>query len=531
MTSSILRMRERDRLRKQLQRMLARADDEAFLRMIWAADAIQSSESGSARERAGWRWFIRTPPQLVAHWRERPFLFKWRLETLANELFSVSKKNPKAGRSGKQFNCRSFAALLAVMDQLHRLEDAEDGFVLQRVPVLTQLHRLGQRQFPWQRNKLHPLPIYRTSFLYGFPEAETKFYARYGLTLADFELFAIGLYALLKDNQAVRLPVTLQQLGFDAQKSETALRLLALTPAAANLKARQFQRAATHIAYTGSVLRQTPLIRFPKVILAPLPELIIDRITDGIYYDIVEKGDVTHKIGKRFEAYCIELLTDYVPKLTISGEFTYGKQQHSPDILVGEHGQINVAIECKAKREPIAAKLGEETTALADAGIEELAKGIFQLWRFFSHVRRGRAVPKYPVDADAVGVLLMLDTWTEVSDGQRAAVQKRARVLATEKESEIIDEDCRPIAFCNIHGFENVVRRATEQDFVRTLRLASTPSYQGWPLEEIFKKLDDAVEIDKEDPFFDRMKEVVPWIRKLDTFPQIRMNNPNGVGS
>ncbi|SHO67068.1 hypothetical protein SAMN02745172_03731 [Pseudoxanthobacter soli DSM 19599] len=515
LADSVLKRRRLESRRRQLDEFLSRVhDDEAFLRMLWAMDAI---EDGDDRSQAGWSWFYRPPQELLEILNVRgKFFHKWLIETLANELIVVNKARNIPGRPSKIVDCHRLEAAVQAVNLLHKLEDAEDGLTLRRVSVFTQMHRMAQRQFPWQRGKVTRRAFYRSSFLYTFPEAQEQFQERYGISICDFSLVAFSLYALFEEYSGVKLPFDVSKIGIDRAAGERALQLLTVSLPEAQAAVRKFKAISTHTSYTASVFRSSPIVRFPKVLVAPVPDLIIERITEGLYYDIITKADgatardISAKLGKVFEKYCYDILIGYLSEFDIIKEFQYNGR-HSPDLMMLQKGKIAVAIECKAKKEPIVAKFGEEKEALHSPGIDDLAKGIFQIWRFLSHVRRGIARCAHGVEKSVIGLLLTLDTWLEASDGQRAEVRRRAGELA-DLEGNIIGEDRCPIALCHVRDLEALLACASDQDVLRTLAVASTPERQGWTLEGIYHELTDAAVISKPDPFADRLNDVAPWI-------------------
>ena len=79
---------------------------------------------------------------------------------------------------------------------------------------------------------------------------------------------------------------------------------------------------------------------------------------------------------------------------------------------------------------------------------------IFQMWRFFSHVRR--QMVNFVIAEDAPAVVLTLDAWTLMSSDLRNAVIAEARRMVAEKEPEIIKEDQRPPVFCPLHELDHL---------------------------------------------------------------------------
>src|SRR3954464_9535869 len=76
----------------QLLKMFARANDAAFLQMIWAVDALQSDREAVAKP-----YFSTYPPQAAAKSSlQSPFgIHRWELETLITQLFLVPKELPR----------------------------------------------------------------------------------------------------------------------------------------------------------------------------------------------------------------------------------------------------------------------------------------------------------------------------------------------------------------------------------------------------------------------------------------------------
>ena len=93
-------------------------------------------------------------------------------------------------------------------------------------------------------------------------------------------------------------------------------------------------------------------------------------------------------------------------------------------------------------------------------GSGQLAKGIFQLWRYFSHARRGFVMP-HVVDPDAHGIVLTLDDWVLIPQGIEDNIVESAKKLA-DNEGEIIEQDRRKIAFSSVADFERLLTISDE---------------------------------------------------------------------
>jgi hypothetical protein len=138
---SILR---RDRARKRLRDALAIAPDEPFLQMVWAINALHAGRPDLAAR------LIEFPPEAVQqNVGDQLAIHAWELETLVNQLI-LTEKTP--GR--RYYPCRTFSTASEFTNYLRNAEDAEYAADGDPEQILNEVHRIGQRQFPWQRQ--HP---------------------------------------------------------------------------------------------------------------------------------------------------------------------------------------------------------------------------------------------------------------------------------------------------------------------------------------------------------------------------------------
>src|SRR5207248_10059846 len=107
----------------QLLKMFARANDAAFLQMIWAVDALQSGRETVARA-----YFSAYPPEAVAESsvKSRLGIHPWELETLIVQLFLAPKKLPRE-QGNLVLDCSKFEAIRQTINRLRALEDVESA--------------------------------------------------------------------------------------------------------------------------------------------------------------------------------------------------------------------------------------------------------------------------------------------------------------------------------------------------------------------------------------------------------------------
>jgi hypothetical protein len=242
-------------------------------------------------------------------------------------------------------------------------------------------------------------------------------------------------------------------------------------------------------------LRRFPIINVDSVrdvSLAPLPELIIRRVTSGVSLDFFgAPSDVSEEIGQRFETYSCSLLARILPNCNIIPEFSYGTKKltkRSPDILVERDEKIQMVVECKSTGMTYDAKFSEDPAVTEKYKIEDIGKGIFQIWRFFSHIRRGIAL-NHECHPDGFGVLLTLEDWFTMSRQPIAKMFENAHKRCENAAEEILDCDKRPIALAWIEHFEYLQRACNEAQFFEVMRAAHSKKYRLWHLPGLVEEL------------------------------------------
>jgi hypothetical protein len=504
--------RRRDLARKRLAQALGKIDrTEDFLRMIWAIDKIGEGN------KVGLGWFT-TRPKLVVEWANEPHhIHKWTLESLVNAYLRSKPLRRREHRAWRTLDTKHLGSPFQLLSQISELENAHDGLSLHRVDISDELRRIAQRQFHWQRGKLNKAAFFKAGYLYTFPEAADYFHDKHGVSIHDFCYSGFALAAMLRNHAGVVSRPTVKDLPIDPATLAKCIGMYARPEAILRQQAETMAQVTTHAAYQSSVLRLWPCVLFEEqgVIVAPITDLVIERFTNGLYYDLVDNsGQLRALIGKRFESLCRLLLEAFLPDLNVILEFKYGpakRRLDSPDLFLVDGGETVAIIECKGKKAPISVKLGDEVDPLRDPAFAELAKGAFQIWRFVSHVRRGLVeTPGGKLAKDVPGLVLLMDTWLEMSGNQMQDVLARARQTCAQNEPEILSEDQIPVAFCNVDEFENVLRSTTTAGFLRTIKEASAPERGGWLLSSL--KDDIAVESqDKGDPFESHLEQVIKW--------------------
>ena len=497
----------------ELTAALQRADPEAFVANLWAANALQSGRSSHAMP-----YLRRVPTDAAIDGILGPHaIYPWELETLANEMFAAPRQ-----KFTSLIDFGDWPALAWLANLLRNIEGAEYRDRRSELDMFRELGRIGARQFEWQRGFTTTAEFYRSVVMYGQGECARFLSERHGVTAADMTFVGYGLMAATLQEPLIRPRADLAILG-ELGVSRTAIaRVMDRIAAPIDLvraEAAELRRLGAGTAYAPSILR-----RYPSVLMGagrrrlrtPLPQLLVARVTSGLFYDVVEGGGpVRGEYGANFETYTHRLLGAMVPDLDLRREWEYragGSTSRTPDLVsLDAQGAVDLVIECKAARMSVTARFGEDPSG--ERGYDEMAKGVTQLWRFFSHCRLG--LTGRVATPAAKGLLVCLDDWFLARSRMAEDVIARAHRRADVIDGGIPVEDRRPVGFASINEIEMASRRATRGTFMRAVDVASSPERRGWMFQFLHDELVPKGIERRPYPFDDELEELLPWWRLL----------------
>jgi hypothetical protein len=511
MATAAERVEQLPGLKGRLSVNLSAADDEAFLRMLWTLNALQTGRAKEAN-----RFLNSYPPEAATEGILGPHaIYPWELETLANELFTTAKAPYRT------FDCRDWNVIGNLVNQLRSVENAEYGARRGEVNILVEMGRIGARQFPWQRGYVGIPSLYRNAYIYGQGECAAYLEQAADLTSSNMTLVGFSLLAVLYPEPAIRPAVDMELIhewGISPDTLHRTLDRIARPIAVLRREVSLIRDVEMPMAYKPSILRQFPCLRVGhrgRTLISPLPDLIMDRVTNGLFYDVIGGGGrVREEIGRRFEEYSLALLKEMLRGVQFVPEANYRTRLGpvaTPDILMrGDDDAVQLAIECKASRMSVTARFGD--AAAADRGYEEIAKGVVQLWRFFTHCRQQVAPDRLAPDAQ--GMILTMDEWFAGRSMVIPQIIARANELADAGAHRIPVEDRRSVAFCTISELEAVLLTATAASLQETVRIGSGDRV-GW----IFSILHGEAQADKtapkDYPFQEALGNLLPWHARL----------------
>ncbi len=147
--------------------------------------------------------------------------------------------------------------------------------------------------------------------------------------------------------------------------------------------------------------------------ISPIPILLVERITEGIYWDIVDdRSDQTFQVafGLAFQEYVGQLLQEYCDSYVIfpEQEYTIGKNRlDSCDWIIIE-GDAAILIECKTTRFSKRTKITGQPELFSSEMNRNFVKGLSQLIKTMKAIEDGY-LPSLPKVKHYYGLVIVSD--------------------------------------------------------------------------------------------------------------------------
>lgn len=443
-------------------------------------------------------------------------IYEWELETLVNECIRLPRRGAPYVQLHRKNDPRNYAAFRNAAGILRELENSEYGN--SQYPVLKEMQRIAARQFEWQSGWHNRILLYRAAKLFTHPLLEARIQLRTGfsaneLTYAGFAFWAINQSHLLVDQS-----INLNEAFLSDDMRDAAVTVFSMSMDQAVDEARVLRSKWPLIAYRPSILRRHPIIRLqsdPSKLVCPLPELIFNRVTQGLYFDVVsDEGAIRDALGESFENYVADLLNIGGAKFDREFEFKLKKNLHrSPDFMIKTGDAIRVLLECKCSKLTFGAAY--EDNPEQHQGYRDLAKGVFQIWRHVSRIRLGSVAGR--LANDVVGSVLTLDDWLVGSRPALLHVLNQAKRMCVESKEQISTRDQIPVIFTRCRDLElRVFSTAANESLADSFVLAASKDrYVVGPLSSLCDRFEGGVSNEL-------LSSVLPWWNSLGQLSEAR---------
>lgn len=496
--------------KRALRATLAALPEVRFLNSIWAARGVQSDYSEKAVK------FLKQIPQeaIDAGIPSKHAIYPWELELLVNERLAL-----EFSVLFQFLTPEIWPQITALVNLVRNIENDESVIYHKAEDIIDHLFSIGGRQFDWQQGFLTKQEIFRSVYVYGQAECADYFEAENGVDINAFTSTCFGFFAMFMSHPQARADVDLSQIDVTPTQRDRVLRIVSQHLRDAKASARTLRDANGEMAYQPSILRTRPIIAVSAAcsqLVCPLPDLLMNRMTFGLFYDVIGGGGpVRQGIGRRFEEYTALNLSHFIPQMTIETEFPYKTKNGdvmSPDILISsQDGELQALLECKASRLPLKARY-----ALFDVnerGYRDMVKGVKQIWRFMADLRTGRV--QRNVSGNIVGALVTLDSWFVAAPQRQESIIQTAKDEITSQPG-LSEDDMIPISFVYMPEFERTLAYGDHDLILKTLRSTAQKAKRGYSFDIAPEKEDLEGKEYQKFPFDDKLSKLLPWWGKFN---------------
>lgn len=497
--------------KRKLTKQLGMTFSRDLLALVWSADRLRNGHYDTAKR------YLSFPNEIVESIQGGQInIFPWTLETLINESLTKPSANTASRRTLNTGVWPSFVTLYSLVQKIENsesLDDISEGGILDAMP------RIGWRQFGWQIGYRSAQRFFRAWLLYNFTEANDYFSNTFNISVERFCYVGFAVSAHLEQFPAIRTDCSLEEIGISEREMTAFFGLVCTHASSARETAMAIRSGPGQIAYKPSVLRKTPLISVGhnRIVEAfcPLPALLALRFTDGIFYDLIDDDNLRRIIGTRFENYVTEVTRHYIePNFEFLPEETYGPRGRSratPDLRFrSAAGSLQLIIECKSRRIPFKVLASSKPFDEHQEIYSEIIKGVIQLWRYASDVRCGVTDDGEQLSPDAVGVVLMLEPWLQMSGTTIKSIIDAA-IEECSEQTDILNADRIPIAFVSIEDWEQSIKKISADGFLEALRLHAGTDRHGYLLSSVVEEMGFEEDVEGVFDYFGGLSRVVPW--------------------
>lgn len=404
-------------------------------------------------------------------------VFQWELDVLAREVILHSSDDG----SKNLFSIKDFIVVIAL---IRKIQDRQiDG----KLPTMIyqELHRLFQQQFPWQSKSVE-LRLSRYLRIYRTPEVEALLVERTGLTVKKFFLLGGAITGAFLSKSWYDLNTNFTRFGISNDQRDSFIELVAMDIEKLRERAQSVQEYNENWSYTINPLRSTPLVkldpRAPNIVICPVPEFMLLRISEGLFFDLLKAKGFENPYGAAFEQYfgeiSLELITSDRIQIEVGQEYFVKKnKKNGVDWFVFDDSAA-MLIECKAKGLGLNARYQLEEDALSKE-VDLLAKFVVQNYKNLADVKAGH--PKWQSEGRALyPIVLTLSNWYLFGPSIFRRLEDTVLSLL---ERAGLDKDMvetYPYVVMSIEDYEMAIQVISQVGLNEFFESFSRDGYKGW---------------------------------------------------
>ena len=419
---------------------------------------------------------------------DRMGLFEWELEVLVREI--ILNCPPRGAKTLMDWS--SFAQAINHVKRIEndvwgRLPDSEDH-------ILWEMHRIAHRQFPWQRKPNHPT-VARYFRIFNHPQMSALTEEVMGLSPSLLYRVGLGLSGHFLKKFTALEPFDLRKLDVSPEGAKSVFDAIAVDHGSLPSLVREQQSYDVNWAYVFNPLRKFPVVRMPlgsrSALLCPIPTFLVNRITDGVYYELAHHKKFANAFGRAFESYVGEVLSaaNKDGRLSLIPEHFYGAKsarKATTDWIVSD-GSGTMFLECKTKRLLLEAKVELKSRETLLAELDKMAGFVAQLYKTVNDAVSGKYEKWKPNGKPIFPIVVTLDNWHMFG----FIVQERIDGAVRSKLSDMgLDPaliDRHPYSICAVEDLEIGIQVIAQRSIAEVLEPRLTGEHRSWVLDSFLR--------------------------------------------
>jgi hypothetical protein len=352
--------------------------------------------------------------------------------------------------------------------------------------ILLDANRMFHRQFKWQIGYSKDAMV-RYHKIFSHPILEKLLNETVGLNIDDIHFIGLYLFGASRNNFALSFPLKSDGKILKQEKINLFFSEFSFDYETAKKECAKSQRIDHSLFYTFNPITSKPIFIYKDRFFIPLHQNLFRRITEGVYYSIVNESGFDNAFGESFEKYIGLILKDQITNSSIKiiSEFLYGKDKKKSSDWILEFSDSIMLIECKTKRMTFKSKSQTELEKGLETDLEKMADAIVQIYKQCENLKKLKYIGKlnYEPTMHIIPVVLTLEPWfielnPELSDLllKKIKVKMNLNNLNTDLLSEhpymIIDcarfeGDIQIINCVGVKSYVHMLQNNKYQDFIK----------------------------------------------------------------
>ncbi|OQY67096.1 hypothetical protein B6D29_02280 [Microgenomates bacterium UTCPR1] len=407
----------------------------------------------------------------------------WEMQILVKELIMYGQLY------GGKKNYLNWNHLVDAINRLKALEGEIAKIYITKDNVLVELNRIAHRMFHLQHRPSNQ-DFARYWILYSDQELEKLIYKTIGLTVEEIFLISLACTGFYIKKFAMYYPPDIRLKGITQEKIDRYFSHFSISYESLKEKLKGEQTFDEKYVYAYSAYYKYPIIRLPyeekDSLVCPIPRLLVERFTNGLYYEICNSTNFDHIFGEAYQNFIGNLLSKVYSNQEIFSESTYKTkygEKRTVDWIVDD-GSSTLFIECKTKRLRLGAKIGLLDLTEVNRELDKMADFILQVYKSVLDYKAGY-YSKYVYKREKkINVMIVtLEEWFLF--GNNLSVSLNTKVNNKLKDNNISLEIVKehPYIVASTEDFEKFIqicKKATIQNVI-TARI-NNKEKQDWHL-------------------------------------------------